>query len=226
MAETCGWDSIPSSNSSNGEKSDFLRLESGKSYKIRPLFKPVKFWKYFHKHEGKLRTAICANPSTCPVRDNHPDLKKPSLRLAAWVIDRADGKLKILEAPQSVFRPIGTNSTMTGKNPGGAKDGSDWYIKVNGKGLATTYDVGFISVTPLTVEERSMIKEALDGDAEKLQKMYKVDTPEEIEEKLFGEGKAVAKVTTVAVDPDDLADDLEDDEVSSSTKDDFDDNNW
>lgn len=187
MAEFCAWDSIPTSG--GGEKSDFLRLESGKSYKIRPIFSPVKFFKYFHKHDGRLRTAVCAKPDTCPVRDKHPELKKPSLRFAAYVIDRADGNVKILEAPQTVFRPIGASLEMTGKNPGGGKDGSDWYIKVTGKGLNTTYDVGFIEPSPLTPEERDDIKEALDGDKEKLQKLYKIDTPQEIEEKLFGEWK-------------------------------------
>ncbi len=188
MTEYCGWDAIPSSGG-NGERSDYLKLESGKSYKIRPVFEPVKFFKYFHKHEGRLRTAICAKPDVCSVKDNHKELKKPSLRFAAYVIDRADGKVKILEAPQSVFRPIGASLEMTGKNPGGGKDGSDWYIKVSGKGLNTTYDVGFIEHSPLSAEERDAIKEALDGDKQKLRKLYKVDTPEEIEEKLFGDWK-------------------------------------
>ena len=185
MTEYVQWDSVPKSG--NGEKSEFLKLRSGNTYKIRPVFDPVKFFKYFHKHEGRLRTAICAKPDVCPVRDKHPELKKPSLRFAAYVIDRADGKVKILEAPQTVFRPIGSSLEMTGKNPGSGKDGSDWYIKVSGKGLNTTYDVGFIEASPLTAEERDLIKEALDGDKAKLQKLYKIDTPEEIEEKLFGD---------------------------------------
>ncbi len=193
MADTCGWDQIPSSGGS--ELSDFLRLKSGNSYKIRPILEPVKFFKYFHKnaHTGKLATAICGNPNTCPVKDKHSEMKKPSLRFAAYVIDRADGKVKILEAPQSVFRPIGASLEMTGKNPGGGADGSDWYIKVTGQGLNTTYDVGFIEHSPLSPEEKALVREALkdendEFDKEKLKKLYKVDTPAEIEEKLFGDG--------------------------------------
>ena len=193
MSENVTWDSIPSSGS-NGGRSDFLKLETGNSYKIRPLFEPVKFFKYFHKHDDRLRTAICGKPDICPVKDKHPELKKPSLRFAAHVIDRDCGKVKILEAPQTVFRPIGASSEMTGKNPGGGQDGSDWYIKVSGKGLNTIYDVGMIGPSPLTSEEKSMVKQALLGedgkiDKQKLQKLYKVNTPEEIEEKLFGEWK-------------------------------------
>ena len=201
MADTCSWDSIPSSGS--GELSDFLRLKSGQSYKIRPILESVKFFKYFHKNNGKLITAICGNPNTCPVKDKHPDLKKPSLRFAAYVIDRADGKVKILEAPQSVFRPIGASLEMTGKNPGGGADGSDWYIKVSGTGLNTTYDVGFIQHSPLTPEEKILVREALKGendefDKEKLKKLYKIDTPAEIEEKLFGEGSGQGTTSEVS----------------------------
>ena len=192
MAEQCSWGSIPSSGS--GEMSDFLRLQSGNSYKIRPVFEPVSFFKFFHKNNGKLRTAIVDKNQITVVCDAHNELKKPSLRFAAYVIDRADGKVKILEAPQTVFRPIGASLEMTGKNPGGGKDGSDWYIKVSGTGLTTKYDVGMIGPTPLTGEERATIKEALKGDdgefdKDKLKKLYKVDTPAEIEAKLFGEGE-------------------------------------
>ena len=186
MTEYVQWGSVPEDSSGNGEKSEFLKLKTGNKYQIRPVFDPVKFFKYFHKHEGKLRTAICDKPDVCPVRDRHPELKKPSMRYAAYVIDRADGKIKILEAPQTVFRPIGSTFESTGKNPGSGNDGSDFQIKVTGTGLSTKYDVAWAGSTPLTVDERNSLKEALDGDMKKLQKLYKVDTPEEIEAKLFG----------------------------------------
>jgi hypothetical protein len=189
MADYVQWDSVPKDSGNTGEKSDFLRLEGGRTYKIRPIFNPIKFFKYFHKNNGRLRTAICSKPEVCPVRDRHPELKKPSLRYVAYVIDREDNKVKILEAPQSVFRPIGSSLEATGKNPGSSKDGSDWQIKVVGKGLNTTYEVAWAGATPLSEAEKEMIKEALDGDTKKLKKIYKTDTSEEIEEKLFGEDK-------------------------------------
>jgi len=188
MADYVGWDSVPKSGGSN-EKSEYLKLESGGTYRIRPVFDPVIFFKYFHKHDGRLRTAICADPKTCVVRDRHPELKTPSMRFAAYVIDRNDGKVKILEAPQTVFRPIGSSFTATGKNPGSGADGSDWQVTVTGKGLNTKYEVTYAGASPITAEERSMIKEAMDADLEKLKKLYKNNTPEEIEEKLFGDLK-------------------------------------
>ena len=188
MADYVQWDSVPKSGGS-GEKSDYLKLESGGSYRIRPIFDPVRFYKYFHKNDGRLRTAICADPNTCAVRDAHPELQKPSMRFAAYVIDRADSKVKILEAPQTVFRPIGSSFEATGKNPGSSKDGSDWLVKVTGKGLNTKYEVSFAGHTPLSGEEKALIKEAMDGDLKKLKKIYKNNTTEEIEEKLFGDWK-------------------------------------
>jgi hypothetical protein len=186
MTEYVQWGSVPE-DSSNGDKSTFLKLKTGGTYKIRPVLDPVKFFKYFHKHEGKLRTAICDKPDVCPVRDRHPELKKPSMRYAAYVIDRNDdNKIKILEAPQSVFRPIGSTFESTGKNPGSKNGGSDFQIKVTGVGLNTKYDVAWAGSTPLTPDEVDALKEALDGDKTRLQKLYKVDSPEQIEAKLFG----------------------------------------
>jgi len=188
MAEYVQWNDVATeSGGGNGDKVDFLRMKTGNTYRIRPLFYPVKFYKYFHKHEGKMRTAITGNPDTCPVKDRHPELKKASLRYAAYVLDRNDGnKLKICEAPQSVFKPLGNSFEVTGKNPGGGKEGSDWQVKVSGVGLNTSYDVTFIENKPLTQEEKDMIKEKLGGDTKKLKTIFQIGSPEEIEKRLFG----------------------------------------
>lgn len=175
----------------NGEESlnkiDYLRLRSGETLRVRPVFRPIKFYKYFHKNEGQLRTAICEDPDVCPFRDKYPEVKKATQRYACYVIDRADGKLKIIEGPQTVFRPMGNHAEATGKNPGGGKEGSDWRIKISGIGLKTKYDVTFLDITPLTPEEVEYVKEAVGGDQDSLKKIYAVDTPEKIEQKLFGD---------------------------------------
>jgi hypothetical protein len=190
MAEKCSWGDIPSSSGSGGDLAGFLKLQSGKNYKVRPLFDPVKFFKYFHKVGGKLKTAIVSSDMIGPLKDKYPDLKKPALRFAAYVIDREDGKVKILESGQSVFRPMGSHFEITGKNPGSGQYGSDWYIKVTGQGLNTEYDVGLLDYTPLSEEERKLATKALDGDKDKLKKLYKFDTYEEVHEKLFGDGQS------------------------------------
>ena len=190
------WDSVSKYNVNPDDgtglkKVDFLRLQSGITYKIRPIYQPVRFWKYFNKKDGRLRTAICADADTCSIRDRYPDLKKPSLRFASVVIDRADGKVKVLEAPKMVFSPLGNHMEATGKNPGGSKDGSDFQIKVIGKGLNTRYEVTPVAVTPLTSDEMKQIQSAIGGDVkEVLSEMFKINTPEQIEKKLFGDFEA------------------------------------
>ena len=42
MTEYVQWGSVPKSGG-NGEKSEYLKLKSGNTYKIRPIFDPVKF---------------------------------------------------------------------------------------------------------------------------------------------------------------------------------------
>jgi len=184
---TVQWNKV--SESDNSGKIGFLKLTSGSTYRIRPIYYPTGFFKYFYKNkEGKLRTAICMDPDTCPVRARHPELQKPSERFVVYVIDRADDKLKIIEGGKPLFRPLGSHFEATGANPGGTKDGSDWMIKVSGGGIKTRYDTTFLDKTPLTKDEQDMIRNAICGDIKNsLSELFKPDTPEQIERKLFGE---------------------------------------
>lgn len=186
MSNYVQWSGIGGSSNEGSGKNDFLQLETGKIYQVRLLFYPYKFWKYFYKNNGKLRTAICQDPDTCPVKDRHDDLKKPVLRFAVYVIDKADGKVKILEAPLTVFSPIRDYAEAVKKNPGDLDTGSEWQIKKTGSGLQTKYHVTFLAEKPLTPEEKQKVKEALGENPKRLKEIYPVDTPEQIEKKLFG----------------------------------------
>lgn len=222
MAEQVSWDSIKKSSEGNKDFPEYLKLASGQTYKIRPLFSPVTFFKYFVKDsKGNARQAICADPNTCPVKDRHPDLEKAKRRFAVYVIDRADGKVKILESGVTVFRPFGERLELTGKNPGGGKDGSDWYIKVEGSKMQTKYSVGYLKDTPLTESEIALVKEALDGDKEKLQKLYKADTPQEIEKKLFGNPASKEKDEVEDIDMSGDTDDFAEDSDNATDDSDF-----
>jgi len=107
MAEYVQWGSVPQGG--NGEQSEYLKLKSGNKYRIRPNFWSCQILQILStKIMADWEQRSVQTPDVCPVRDRHPDLKKPSMRYAAYVIDREDNKVKILEAPQSVFRPIGS----------------------------------------------------------------------------------------------------------------------
>jgi len=190
MAEEVKWGSVSQGSGNAG----FLKLDKG-TYKIRPVFGLVKFYKYFHKDpQGKMRVATVKSNMNRPEMDRHPELKKPSLRYASIVLDRLDdSKVKIVEAPQSVYSPMGDRYDATKVDPGGIDTGGDWQIKVTGDGLNRRYSDVYINDTPLTKDEKRSIAEFLGKNDEgkvnksKLIEMYKFDTDEEVEEKLFGE---------------------------------------
>ncbi len=171
----------------SGGQINFLKLVGGNKYIIRPILKPVSFHKYFYKNDGKLRTAICGDPNVCPVAAKHPELERPSERYAIYVIDRGDAQVKIMEAPVSVFRCFRKRYEDTGVNPSSGKDGGNWSIEVTGVGFAKRYEASYIDKAPLTESEIEAIKQELGGDKDKLLTVYKSDSPEEIEKKLFAE---------------------------------------
>ena len=178
----------------NGDKKvEFLRLESGHSYKVRPLGSPVIFHKYILQHGGQWRWAICEDPDTCPVKQKHN--VEPRERYAVNVLDRADGKIKIMEGPVTVFKVFRTYLEGTGNSPGGPQ-GADFTIKVVGSGLKTRYENSLDKRTPFTDEEKSYIK----GEGlYKLDRIFKSTPAEEIEEKLFGEFKNAGDTTNTTV---------------------------
>lgn len=181
------WNEVPTGGS--GGKTDFLRLKTGNTYKVRPLFLPVHFYKYFNKKDGKLRTAVVSEEVVAVMTEKYSEdtLQKPANRFAMFVIDRADESVKVMEFPISVYRQFRNSFEATGKKPGSGKDGGDWQIKIAGSGFNTSYDTIFVKDTPLTEDEKAKIKDALDGDSEKLQKIYKHCAIEEAETKLFAD---------------------------------------
>jgi hypothetical protein len=171
-----------------GTKIEYLWLKSGNKYTFRPVHMAVHLWKYFHRDSsGRLRTAICGDPDTCPVAAAHPELGRPSERYAIYVIDREDGKLKVMEGPKTAFFPFRQRWEATKKNPGSSTEGGDWQITVSGKNKNTTYSSIYLEDAALTKEEVVMIKEAMAEKKNKLTTIYKENTPEEIEKRLFGE---------------------------------------
>lgn len=169
--------------SSSGGKGNFLNLVSGNQYRVRPIGQPVIMHKYFRTDEnGKTRTAITADPESCSVAQKHPDLK-PTTRYGVYVIDRNDdNKVKVMEFPQSVFNAFGQWAQNMKIKPGG-KEAFDWSINVTGAGLKKRYNASALEKTPLTQEEISAYKEAVEQNP--LDSVFAPDSDEEIEKKLF-----------------------------------------
>lgn len=199
-------DFTPGSNKNSDDRVPFLWLKSGETYKVRPVAKPVIFFKYFYKNGEKWRNAICKDPSTCPVGMAHGDkLDTPGERFAILVIDRADDMLKILEFPKSIFLSIKAWWQATQQNPGG-DEGVDWVIQKTGSGKNNTkYTATPTVAAPFTDAEKkriiSVIKDEEGNNAHFLEGIYKAHTAEQIEKRLFGEWKGNSGEATTTAAP-------------------------
>lgn len=181
--EFVDWSDISENSGKQGASGvNRLTLEAGKSYRVRPIHKLVPVWRYWNKHNGQNRTAICDDPENCNVAKKYN--LEPSERYALHVIDREDGKIKVLEAPVSVIQGFKAWATATGKNPSGSTEGGDFSIQVNNKqGMQRRYKVVFLEQKPLTDEEKAQAKQEMVN----LKELYKPHSEEDIERILFSD---------------------------------------
>lgn len=194
MAQEVDWDEVapPAKGEGGGRKSNkgkFMRLEANQTYRVRPLRKPVTFWKYGNKKDGRYRSAIVEDPNNCPLTEKYPKLRAQK-RYAILVFNRDEENiLQVLEGPQKMFEALRHFKKVTKNEPGGPK-GGDFQIKVvcpNGiKDRETTYDVEFLDPAPFTDDEKQYYKEHAEDFS--LEEIFAAKDLEEIEEILFGEG--------------------------------------
>lgn len=217
MSNLVNWDDLPSGTKTAGGKGDndkYLKLSGstqGNVYKIRPVGKPCTFHAYYVSDPDepkKFARAFTEDPNSCVIRQKYNIEAKT--RYAVNVIDRNDGKLKIMEAPQSVFEKIKAWAKASGQDPG-SKHGADFQITVkipgNGDKKRTEYLTTPIVQTPFTDEERDYIKSKGLWD---LEKEFAPTPQNEIEAKLYGNkvksgsSSNSSKSATTKEDPNDL----------------------
>jgi len=171
------------SQKTGGGSSKFLKLEPNKTFRIRPVHKPIVMWKYFvEKPGGGFGQAITEDPDSCIITKKYGETARK--RFAVNVIDRSDGQMKVLEGPISILSQIGIWAQETDIDPG-SNDGGEFAIKVECPGSdrrKTRYVVQYIKPSPFTDEEKGMIKENI----VKLETMYKPVPQDEIENSLYG----------------------------------------
>ena len=178
-----------------GGNDKFLKLEPGKTYQVRPVGNPCTFHAYWvasPENPKRFNRAITDDPQNCIIRQKYNQEAKT--RYAVNVIDRADGKLKVMEAPSSVFDAIKAWAKAVGQDPG-ARAGADFQISVvvppGGDRKRTEYKTTPMLQTPFTDAERAMLKEKGLYD---LEEIYKATPQSEIEAKLYGPSKTAAAV--------------------------------
>jgi hypothetical protein len=179
------WTSLSGKKEGNGVR--YLKLEPGKTYRVRPVMKPHIIWKYYlERPNGGFGKAITEDPNNCVIVKKYNE--KPKQRFAVNVIDRADGQLKVLEGPISILKQIGTWAAETNVDPG-SNQGGEFAIRVECPGndrKKTRYLVQFINYAQFTDSEKKMLKENIYNLAE----VFKPAPQDKIEAWLFGEENA------------------------------------
>ena len=177
------WGSIETPKA-RGKKAEFLRLKSGTTAVVRLYHKPKPLYRYYNPANNK--SAITDDPENCPVtvkgyKDKEGKPLRPKLRYAINVIDRADGLVKIMEAPRTVFLEFKKFNDNIGIDPGGP-EACDFVISVKGSGLTTEYEVTYklANKKPFTAEEKALLKE----NRYDLDEQFKPTPPDKIEAQL------------------------------------------
>lgn len=162
------------------DKSDFPKLEFiqlgkkaiGRTYKFRLLGSPVSYYKYVFQVGTKWKSVITIEQENSVL--NNYNLK-PKETFAINVLDRSDGKIKILEGPRSIFSKFDDYYKATEQPPGGPL-GADFSIQVTGKKGKDFYVTEIVKgkVAFTEVEKAMLNKVGLFN----LQKIFKI-TPED-----------------------------------------------
>jgi hypothetical protein len=197
VAGEADWDDDSGSSGGGGGGSnnvEMLKLTENVQYTVRLVGKPYKFW----KHYSPINAVSPGEKHDVAWQQGH----KPKKRYAIWLIDRADGKMKVLEFGPVIYKRFKSYRELKNENPGG-KNGPDWIIKKtipekfeNGKMVKsnrnTEYSIERDEVAVFTEEESKMIKETLMDSGFKWSDVlrFKPSTPEYIN-KLFEESKTL-----------------------------------
>jgi hypothetical protein len=169
----------------------FLRFERDKSYKLRPFGSAVEFYKIFI---AKGKPSIIVDPDdkdqAAKLLSEHTGTDiRPSYRNAMFVINRDDGKVRILEGGFQIFEQFGNWSQSSGIKPGSAQAG-DWSIKVEGDGVGGSnprkYSTVYLGPSAISEEEKQMISKLKEDGKLKLANYLKETPLDKVLEVAFG----------------------------------------
>ena len=190
-----GWDDYADkSGSQKGQQSGdgdgaslFLKLKPRTApYRFRLASSPEKFRKHWQAFAAMKKYPI--SPAY-EKKDKDLDVAWskgnwfPTRKFASLVLDREDGRLKVLEGGSTVFDEFYNYSQLANINPAGPL-GPDWIVqvKVTGKDKKGRDMIGYVCIAdpsgakPFTDEEKALI----DGFTYNWRGLFKKSSPEEI----------------------------------------------
>ena len=196
MSSFVGWDEPTGkarTGGAGGGSGMFLKLESGKTYRVRLVGNAVQ---YFQHWEPVICRSPGVDPKTNTVLDPLMQMSKPDgtpylpkERYAIWVLDRLDGnKLKIMDFPGVLYDRFKAWKADFNQAPGDV-NGPDWKIELQARGgnkRNTQYIAERLDRTPFTTEEIERIQKGLTINGAQISlrdhmaNLRRANTPEEI----------------------------------------------
>jgi hypothetical protein len=182
------WSKVESRQSANGDGGERRQIEY---YKFSPGKHRVRLLKQpFFYHQHFIPKEDCGTDRDIPVISPGPDEDplvplgyEPSEKCAVNVIDRKDGKVKIMRVGPTVYNAFIGYAQEFETNPGDLKKGPDFIINVDDPGgnpRQRKYSVMPAKVTPITKAEAESIKE--NGGTYDLEAIFKPTSMEKIED--------------------------------------------
>lgn len=177
-----------SSDGNNGSKVNFLDMKDAGTYVFRPVGKTIRFHKIFVNKKPVIVDQEHKDEAVKLISEEFDQEVRADMKFAMYVIDRADGKIKVFEGNRKMLEAIGSWADLTGHQPTG-KDGGDWTVKATGSGFGGNnprrYETSFLRQAPLTEEEIDMLKKSKE-DLPKLEDLFKATPIDEVIDKLRG----------------------------------------
>jgi len=164
---TADWDALLPPPRWPDHDPDLLRLvPRPRPYRIRLACSPIKF----RRHSWAFRT-LGLRPISPALVSSEKALDAawdeggfvPRIRFAAFVFDRDDGRLRIVEDGPDIFAPVGTHAHAERINPASPTKGRDWVVRVSWtaeewKSVSVTPDASG-RPTPLTAAELALLED-------------------------------------------------------------------
>lgn len=173
-------------SSNDGTRPEWLRISS--EVKVRPIGQACEICKFFVQ-TPKGNRSVVVNPDD---RDKVAAILqaetgkevRPNTRFAMKVIDRSDGRIKIMEGGMQIFGFFGKWHNNMGIHPGSAQ-GYDWMITVEGEGLNKKYTPIPLGQTNLTEDELALAEK--NKEQYTLTSVYEATPADQVVDRLFGE---------------------------------------
>lgn len=189
MATEIDWASIPgqrAQSSGGGQNDKFLRFKGGDRKIVRPIGKVVTFVKFYVERTKRSVVVNVAlrDEATQQLSAHFGEEIKPSKRYAVNVIDRTDGKFRILEGPESLFEHFGVWSQTNNNQPCGGMGGWDFSITATGEKKNRRYSVTPVRPSPFSKAEAQEIKDS--GKCYNLNQVFEGVSLDELVDKATG----------------------------------------